>query len=104
MRLAKDEATPKRKRVSKLRTFLSAAGEVVIESKRIAPNTERNYLRSLRHVVAATDDRVVSKGTEIRNLHKLIVFARLFSNIRPICEIDPSIFNAIRLPTPPTNA
>lgn len=70
VRLAKDEATPERRRMSKLRTSLSAAGEVVIEAKRLAPNTERNYLRSLRHLVAATDDRVVSKGTEIRNLHK----------------------------------
>ena len=72
VRLAKDEATPERRRVSKLRTSLSAAGEVVIESKRLAPSTERNYLRSLRHLVAATDDRVVSKGTEIRNLHKIL--------------------------------
>ena len=70
VRLAKDEATPERRRMSKLRTSLSAAGEVVIEAKRLAPNTERNYLRSLRHLVAATDDRILSKGTEIRNLHK----------------------------------
>ena len=72
VRLAKDEATPERRRVSRLLTSLSAAGEVVIESKRLAPSTERNYLRSLRHLVAATDDRVVSKGTEIRNLHKTL--------------------------------
>ena len=70
VRLAKDEATPEKKRISKLRTSLSAAGELVIESKRLAPNTERNYLRSLRHIVADTNDRVLSKGTEIRNLHK----------------------------------
>ena len=65
-------------------------GEVVIESERIAPNTERNYLRSLRHVVAATDDRVVSKGTEIRNRHKLIVFARFFLRLgRSVKLIHP---------------
>ena len=72
VRLAKDEATTETRRMSKLRTPLSAAGEVVIESKRLAPSTERNYLRSLRHLVAATDDRVVSKGTEVRNLHKTL--------------------------------
>lgn len=70
MRLAKDEATLEKRRMSRLRTSLSAAGKVVIESKRLAPNTERNYLRSLRHLVAATEDRILSKGTEIRNLHK----------------------------------
>ena len=73
VRLAKDEATPEKKRISKLRTSLSAAGELVIESKRLAPNTERNYLRSLQHLVADTNDRVLSKGTEIRNLHKNLV-------------------------------
>ena len=71
VRLAKDEATPERRRMSKLRTSLSAAGEVVIEAKRLAPNTERNYLRSLRHLVAATGDRVVSKGTEIGTFTKI---------------------------------
>ena len=70
VRVAKDEATPEKQRISKLRMSLSAAGGIVIESKRIAPSTERNYLRSLRHLVAATDDRILSKGTEIRNLHK----------------------------------
>lgn len=76
VRLAKDEATPEKRRMSKLRTSLSAAGEVVMESKRLAPNTERNYLRSLRYLVAATDDRVLSKGTEIRNLHKILAAER----------------------------
>ena len=70
VRLKKEEATPEKRRVSKLRTSLRAAGEVVIESKRLAPNTERNYLRSLSYLVSETNDRVVSKGTEIRNLHK----------------------------------
>ena len=72
VRLAKDEATPEKKRLSKLRTSLRAAGEVVIESKRLALATERNYLRSLCHLVEATNDRVVTKGTEIRNLHKIL--------------------------------
>lgn len=70
VRLAKDGATPAKSRMSKLRTSLSVVGEVVIESKRLSPNTERNYLRSLRHLVAAADDRILSKATEIRNLHK----------------------------------
>ena len=72
VRVAKNEATPEKKRMSRLRTSLSAAGAVVIESKRLAPNTERNYRRGLRHLVAATDDRVLRKGTEIRILHKIL--------------------------------
>ena len=43
VRLVKDEATPERRRISELRTSLSAAGEVVIEAKRLALEHRQNY-------------------------------------------------------------
>ncbi len=51
-----------------------ATGERILEVQRVAPTTEKNYLRSLRYLVDATGDRVPENGTEIRLLHKQIAF------------------------------
>jgi integrase len=51
---------------------LMAVGGRVIESKRLAINTEKNYVRSLNYLVDCTNDAVPVRSTEIRRLHKQI--------------------------------